>query len=1225
MSKLHRFLSVGGFLGIAAILSSSLQGQPDKKASTTPQIAPAQQVSRLAEPTDSRFTAPGVLTYRPLQGAAYFALALQPNLDPAPRRPRDILIMLSTAATQAGPSWIAAHQIAEAILATASENDRISLWTVNTPENTRQLTTDFLLAKDIGQARRLRDTLTAYRNKQYPAGDTDLKHALTEAVKSFDASKDRQRILLFLGDGLSTHNPMDDKDRLKIARQMVERKIAFFPVPLGVQLDPKTLHGLANSTGGVVLRTRVEEEKLVDALKRYEDAFAGPILYSATLALPAEASGVCPTVLPPLRSDTPTLVVGRLSKGVKQFDHTLAGIQPGRQGEVKVQTSLKVLAPDLDNFFLVSMIDQWARAKEQPALLRADRALANAYENTRLEHLNKLESAHMALEENQLEAAGRLFRQARLLAPHDGQADAGIKIVERLQDGTLTRDTLRKQLDQRNTKVDQLKVVNGKQQWVKVDLVPIAQNDANGGVKNAKPGLGGEDLIKEQRDRQVVEEQKVANAVDDTIRQARRHLPADPDGMLDLLRGLLNRVKDHPDLGGRIRDALTARLQAALHNTAKDVLQIKLRKQDRTCNRPSQAAPNDTAEQARRTFVERTEAQFRAYKGLMNIGRLEERTKTAILEAMVQIQQDARANGMPTPLATRAAYDIALAGHTVQQHQSLVRRREEGWLAVLMNVEKAHMPYPDEPGIYFPPLTTWKAILKARKDKYAVSMLPNDEHGIAEATEISRLLQQVIDTKGLQEKVKLKTALEYFADKFGGKLPILVDREAFADGQAEAADPYEEEVSLPPVPARMAMSTALRLVLAQVGKGKATYLIRRSFVEITTNERDLADKVLRVYPVGDLVMPIGQAPAMGGVGLQFGGGQGGDAVGGRLRRDSCAGGEFGAQVCHAHSAAEGFGGFPGQPGGGFGAPFGAGFGAPFGGGFGGFPGQPGGGFGGFPGQPGNGFVAPFGARLRLCAAAWPSRRRARRPIRRRHLSRRIQRLARIPGRHPGRRLDRCHHARCRSRQLEPAARSATVRHGRRFPGRRRHGRHGRARRHGGQRRHDRRRPSRGPHARFSRSANRQLHRFLPPGPRPDRAGALADPHLHRRRVRQRQSPTRRHPPCASSLTEKISGQVERQGSEGARRRRRGRQDARSAQGLERRFRQGRHHHRPRHRHCRLSLRGRRVQTCRRVPQGEPAAWRRRAAVGVRGAGNRPGSVGRRSGRNPARAALRHRA
>src|SRR5207302_1633004 len=72
---------------------------------------------------------------------------------------------------------------------------------------------------------------------------------------------------------------------------------------------------------------------------------------------------------------------------------------------------------------------------------------------------------------------------------------------------------------------------------------------------------------------------------------------------------------------------------------------------------------------------------------------------------------------------------------------------------------------------------------------------------------------------------------------------------------------------------KMVMNTALRLVLSQVGKGNATYLIRRNFIEITTNKHYLEDKVIRIYPVGDLVMPIsgGQQGMMG----QMGGGMGG--------------------------------------------------------------------------------------------------------------------------------------------------------------------------------------------------------------------------------------------------------------------------------------------------------------------------------------------------------------
>src|SRR5262249_49285889 len=151
--------------------------------------------------------------------------------------------------------------IAEGIMDAAREFDRISLWTVNAPEVTKDLTKEFLMPKEFGDNKRLRDALAKYRTTEIPSGDTDLKNALTKAIESFDASKNHQRIILFLGDGLSTHNPIDEKDRLAIARKMVERKIAFFPVPLGVQVNPQTLHGLANGTGGVVLRTRLEEDK----------------------------------------------------------------------------------------------------------------------------------------------------------------------------------------------------------------------------------------------------------------------------------------------------------------------------------------------------------------------------------------------------------------------------------------------------------------------------------------------------------------------------------------------------------------------------------------------------------------------------------------------------------------------------------------------------------------------------------------------------------------------------------------------------------------------------------------------------------------------------------------------------------------------------------------------------------------------------------------------------
>src|SRR5262245_53894571 len=121
MTRVRRLLGVAALLGFAALVSSSSQGQPGKKAGSgpvlTPQPAPAKEVAQLAEaPTESRFNLPSAITYKPVQGDHYVAVQIKPVLEPAPRRPRDYLIMISTSAAQAGAGFIASHQIADGIM-----------------------------------------------------------------------------------------------------------------------------------------------------------------------------------------------------------------------------------------------------------------------------------------------------------------------------------------------------------------------------------------------------------------------------------------------------------------------------------------------------------------------------------------------------------------------------------------------------------------------------------------------------------------------------------------------------------------------------------------------------------------------------------------------------------------------------------------------------------------------------------------------------------------------------------------------------------------------------------------------------------------------------------------------------------------------------------------------------------------------------------------------------
>jgi hypothetical protein len=70
---------------------------------------------------------------------------------------------------------------------------------------------------------------------------------------------------------------------------------------------------------------------------------------------------------------------------------------------------------------------------------------------------------------------------------------------------------------------------------------------------------------------------------------------------------------------------------------------------------------------------------------------------------------------------------------------------------------------------------------------------------------------------------------------------MLADREAFSEDQ----DPYEEEVVLPGIASKMSLNQALRMITAQIGNGQATFVVRQSHVEITTQERATAPRILQ--------------------------------------------------------------------------------------------------------------------------------------------------------------------------------------------------------------------------------------------------------------------------------------------------------------------------------------------------------------------------------------------
>src|SRR5262245_61768717 len=339
----RRLLTAGAFLALAVVICySHVWGEPARDKENEKWRAERDKpVSRndrqfAEELAASKFADNPVVTYRNPQGETLFALQVKPELERGPARPRDILVLVDTSASQATGALTTAQKLTEALVNSLGADDRVAILTANTECNA--LTRGFQRGAEAQAA-------VAALKAEYGSGATNLKKALETCLKTFSPEPGRQQVLLFLGDGMSILDPITPEVRKQLADQMVQAEVAFFPVPLGPRPDPQSLHGFATSTGGAVVRL-LPADRVEDTLQRLTETVAAPILYPKNFELKGEIAESFPTRLPPLRADAPTLVVGRL-KGGAQVGYRVTGTVAGKDREA-AQT-LNVPEPEADN------------------------------------------------------------------------------------------------------------------------------------------------------------------------------------------------------------------------------------------------------------------------------------------------------------------------------------------------------------------------------------------------------------------------------------------------------------------------------------------------------------------------------------------------------------------------------------------------------------------------------------------------------------------------------------------------------------------------------------------------------------------------------------------------------------------------------------------------------------------------------------------------------------
>ncbi|MCS7159102.1 MAG: VWA domain-containing protein, partial [Gemmatales bacterium] len=815
-------------VGVALLSASTLLGDPVQRRNTE-LPGDADGAGALQRLTQDRLRQPGVLTYETLEKNLLFALKLQPNLQAVPRKPRDFVVLFDTTASQAGESWLVQLALLKEFVHQIAEDDRIAVLLVNSQP--LELTPGLVSKQDGVLQKALREL-----SEITPMGAADLKAALDKALERLENRPDRQQVVVYLGDGMSTLRPIGLTDRLRYAEQFNRLRVNVYAIPIGFRLDPEFLNGMTTSTGGAVWRVDIRFQ-VGDLWKQWLAQLDTPVLYPSELQLPAEVVEVYPTKLPPLRADSPTLLVGQLRELPQKFVWKLKGSV--RERELEVSQEEKVWAPEVTMFFLKALVEQAKNHREAPALLPADRMLAMAHDQARLVRNELLAQGRVAVRLDRLDLARELFEQARQLDPHDPEARAAVRLVERLQnapDAARRRQLLENAVAQAG------------------GAPPAGGAGGAAAPAGGKPDPVAEDLLQRQEQMIRVLEQQLQNQVDEVLRASQRQLgAAEANELLARLKLLAEMIARETQISPQVRQQLVERLAAGIRNLERRL------EQQRRLEAEAQAREAAAQEMARRQEqIQDEQARIREamqqFAVLVQANRLMEAYRKGL-----QILQMA-----PQQPAGVAATNQALSSRYLGEQQRLVQERQAKYLAAMLEIERSHVPFPDEPPIAFAPASfyetkifrNWNELSRHRIKRWLVSYL--GEAPSERALEIERMLSQ--PSPLLPASFPQDTPLRVVLDNIEKKLniPIRIDFDAFGEDAAKF-DPDQILLKKTVRCQHMSLGMILHDVLAGI-EPQATYIIRRDTIEVTSPQKAIAEKVLRVYPVPELVLP----PLFGG-------------------------------------------------------------------------------------------------------------------------------------------------------------------------------------------------------------------------------------------------------------------------------------------------------------------------------------------------------------------------
>lgn len=791
-----------------------------------------------------------VATYEDVGGEAYVAISVKlPQLQAAENAARDHVLLVDTSASQVGEHRQQALAVAKSFVDSLPEGHRVAIFAVDL--QTQPLTQGFVAPQGEAVTAAMKSL-----NRRLPLGATNLGQALSVALENMEAGASGS--ILYIGDGMSAANLLPTEELRSLTKQLHDRRVPVHSYAVGPRTDLQLLGALAQQTGGYVQFDMANETADAPSLvgQHLVNAVTAPVYYPESLSVEPAELVLLPNTALPLRADRSTVYLAK-GKLADEISVRIGGSQP---------QSFTVAKADFEggHTFLRSQHQQAEQTDGLSVAFAGNRMLRTAQAAFDNQVALMVATGEQAVAARQFDRAEEIGLAIQNADPKNVNVQVLLKAVQKARART---KTVAFQQPAEPSLLERFQPAP-----IDETLPPVGPNNG---------------LIGTVEQNSTIETQRLALIVNEAVENAKSQALTSPEEAIENVKSTLGTVESATNINPEARAQLLRRLQN---------LQLDLQNRQTMMDQNlSLLAEKQAAIEAQRRLIDLStqeekelEQLIDRVRALMDEGRHGDPEAYEEAEAVSRAAVEIR----PGEGTAAAALFTAEAAGQLDKAFRLRSLRADRFLETLYQVELSHVPFPDEPPILWPPAEVWKALSERRKKWASVDLR---KYSPAE----EKIQAALIDPQGVEIEfidTPLKDAMEFLADAHD--ITILIDEPALVEEGIAIDEPINRTLS------GITLRSALKIILEPLG---LTYVIEDEVMKITSILASEDILSTRVYPVGDLVIPITNAQA-GGIGQGFGGAGGFGGQGGLG-----GGGQFG-------QGAQGFGGLQGGGGGVFNVP-----------------------------------------------------------------------------------------------------------------------------------------------------------------------------------------------------------------------------------------------------------------------------------------------------------------